>query len=112
MQALYKPKRYPDDVRREVLSRSQTAREIANRWMLGWPHRVKALFEANEYLIVLEMQTEQEEKAKADPYLTHLSSWEKAKEWGLPLSPPTASDRYVEEAAGMRDGWDDEGEDE
>lgn len=35
MQALYKPKRYPDEVRRSPVE-VQTAREIANCWMLGW----------------------------------------------------------------------------
>lgn len=110
MQALYKPNRYPPEVRREVLSRSQTAREIANRWMLGWPYRVRGLFEENQYLIALEMQTEEEEKAKADPELMHLSSWEKAEAWGLSMAPPSPGGDYDEDEARERGDWDDEDE--
>jgi hypothetical protein len=97
MQELVKPNAYPIEVREEVLAMSQTAREIANRWMLGWPKRVQRLIAENYYLEALAEQTRQEERAKMDTSLNHLSSWEKAQVWELSLAPPTSD--YEEEAA-------------
>jgi hypothetical protein len=51
MQELVKPNAYPPEVRAKLLAMSsQTAREIANRWMLGWPKRVQRLIAENYYL--------------------------------------------------------------
>lgn len=97
MQDLVKPNAYPPEIRAQLLTLSQTAREIANRWMLGWPKRVQRLIEEQEYLDALMYQTEQEERAKQDTSLNHLSSWEKAQVWELPMAPPTVS--HEEEAA-------------
>ncbi len=98
MQELVKPNAYPPEVRAKLLAlSSQTAREIANRWMLGWPKRVQRLIVENYYLEALADQTEQEEQAKMDTSLNHLSSWEKAQVWGLSLEPPIWDDE--EEAA-------------
>lgn len=108
MQALYKPNAYPPEVREKLLAMSsQTAREIANRWMLGWPKRVQRLIEEAYYLEALADQTEQEERAKMDTSLNHLSSWEKAQVYELSLEPPIWS--HEEEAARKRDDadWDD-----
>ena len=98
MQELVKANAYPSEVRAKLLAMSsQTAREIANRWMLGWPKRVQRLIAENYYLEALADQTEQEERAKMDTSLNHLSSWEKAQVWELSLEPPTWD--YEEEAA-------------
>ena len=98
MQALYKPNAYPPEVRAKLLAMSsQTAREIANRWMLGWPKRVRRLIAENYYLEALADQTEQEERAKMDTSLDHLSSWEKAQVLELSLAPPSWD--YEEEDA-------------
>ena len=109
MQELIKPNAYPPEVREPLLAMSQTAREIANRWMLGWPKRVERLIAEHFYLNALAEQTRWEEKAKMDTSLNHLSSWEKAQEWGLSLEPPIWS--YEEEAARER-GDEDRDDDE
>ena len=97
MTALYKANVYPPAIREELMRRSQTAREIANRWLLGWPKRVQRLIAENYFLEALENQTAEEERAKMDTSLNHLSSWEKAQVWELSLEPPIWSDE--EEAA-------------
>jgi hypothetical protein len=56
---------------------SQTAIEIANRWMLGWPKTVKGLIATREYLEALKYQEEREIKVKLDTSMNHLSSREK-----------------------------------
>lgn len=105
MQELVKPNAYPPEVREKVLAMSQTGREIANRWMLGWPKRVQRLIAENYYLEALTEQTRQEERAKMDTSLNHLSSWEKAQVWELSLAPPTSDD---EEEAADEAGDEDE----
>jgi hypothetical protein len=92
MQDLVKPNAYPPEIRTQVLAMSQTAREVANRWMLGWPKRVQTLIRSGYYLEALEGQAEQEERAKMDTSLNHLSSWEKAQVWELSLEPPASDD--------------------
>ena len=99
MQDLIKPNAYPPEVRTQLLTMSQTAREIANRWMLGWPKRVQRLIAENYYLEALADQTEQETRAKMDTSLNHLSSWEKAQVWELSLAPPIWD--YEEEAVNV-----------
>lgn len=110
MQELIKPNAYPPEVRTQLLTMSQTAREIANRWMLGWPKRVQRLIEEHYYLEALAEQTRWEEKAKMDTSLNHLSSWEKAQVWELPMEPPIWS--HEEEAAyhARSEGREDEDE--
>jgi hypothetical protein len=89
MQELVKANAYPPEVRAKLLAMSsQTAREIAE----------------NYYLEALADQTEQEERAKMDTSLNHLSSWEKAQVWELSLEPPTWD--YEEEAANEVDDED------
>ena len=67
---------------------SQTAIEIANRWMLGWPKTVKGLISTGEYLEALKYQEEREIKVKLDTSMNHLSSWEKNEVMGLTAEPP------------------------
>jgi len=110
MQELIQPNAYPADVRAKLLAMSsQTAREIANRWMLGWPKRVQRLIEAHYYLEALADQTEQEERAKMDTSLNHLSNWEKAQVYELSLAPPIWSE---DEEAARDENDEDRGEDE
>jgi hypothetical protein len=91
MQNLYKPKSYPEPLRTEIKSMSQTAIEIANRWLLGWPKAVQALILSEEYLEALKGQEAQEIKVKLDTSMNHLSSWEKTEVMGLSQCPPAAS---------------------
>lgn len=70
---------------------SQTAIEIANRWMLGWPKTVKGLIASGEFLEALKSQEEQEIRIKLDTSMNHLSSWEKNEVMGLTAEPPAPS---------------------
>ena len=91
MQSLYNPSQYPPDLRQKISKMSQTAIEIANRWALGWPQTVKDLIATGEYLAALKNQEREEVRVKLEPGLSHLSSWEKAQEYGLSQHPPAAS---------------------
>jgi len=91
MQSLYKPRHYPPELRQALGSLSDTAIEIANRWALGWPQAVKALIASGEYVDALKAQEHEEIRVKLEPGLSHLSSWEKAQEYGLCQHPPAAS---------------------
>lgn len=63
--------------------------ELANRWMLGWPEKVQALIESQEYQAAFEMQLGQEIEAEANAaQYNHLSNWEKQELAGLSASPP------------------------
>lgn len=88
MQDLYKLKEYPEDLR-SLITQSRMGIELANRWMLGWPEKVQALIEAQEYQAAFEMQFGQETEAEANAaQYNHLSSWEKQELAGLSASPP------------------------
>lgn len=87
MQNLHKPNEYPEELHK-LITQSRLGTELANRWMLGWTGRVKALIEAGEYQAAFEMQLAQEIKANAAQY-NHLSSWERREVLGLRESPPT-----------------------
>lgn len=76
---------------------SDTAIEIANRWALGWPQTVKELIASGEYLDALKAQEREEIRVKLEPGLSHLSSWEKAQEYGLSMAPPSPSELPDEE---------------
>ena len=91
MQPLYKPLQYPPDLRQAIGQMSDTAIEIANRWAQGWPQTVKELIASGEYLDALKAQERDEIRVKLEPGLSHLSSWEKAQEFGLCQHPPAAS---------------------
>ena len=79
---------YPAPLRGKVAAMSQTAIEIANRWMLGWPETVKGLIASGEYLDALQEQEQKEVAVKLDNSLSHLSSWEKNEVMGLTAAPP------------------------
>jgi hypothetical protein len=89
MQALYKPSQYPSELQAKLKHMTPLAIEIANRWTLGWPKRVKALIEANQYLEALTNQEREERDVLSRPGLSHLARHEIVQEYGLSLSPPT-----------------------
>ena len=89
MQSLYSPKSYPAPLQAEIKAMSDTAIEIANRWLLGWPKTVKGLIESGEYLEALKYQEAEEVRVKLDTSMNHLSSWEKNEVMGLTAAPPT-----------------------
>ena len=88
MNALVSPKSYPPQIREDLLAMPPLAQEIANRWVMGWPQRVKALVAAGEFLPALRKQEEAERDALADPGLGHLALHEKVQMAGLTLEPP------------------------
>lgn len=92
MQPLYRPETYPPDVKVALDKARPLMAEIANRWMLGWPKRVKALIEAGEYLAALNEQTEKELDALSQPGNAHLAHHEIAELYGLTPEPPTPTD--------------------
>lgn len=87
MQDLLNPQEYPEALR-SLITQSRLGIELANRWMLGWPGRVKTLIEAQEYQAAFEMQLEQEIEAEANSaHYSHLSSWERREVLGMKESP-------------------------
>lgn len=95
MQEIYSPKTYPPETRQAILAMGSLAVEIANRWMLGWPDRVKALLKSGEYLQALKDQRESEATVNAKAAdLTHLARHEINEMYGLSQEPPepTASE--------------------
>ena len=91
MQTLYNPSQYPKEIQAKLNLMPPLAIEIANRWALGWPQTVKELIAPGEYLDALKAQEREEIRVKLEPGLSHLSSWEKAQEYGLCQHPPAAS---------------------
>jgi len=87
MQNLYKPQAYPKELH-SLITKTRMGIELANRWMLGWPDRVRALIEAGEYQLAFESQLAQEIEVEANTaQYNHLSSWEKREVLGLSESP-------------------------
>lgn len=92
MQTLVSPNSYPKLIRHKIeRMMPPLATEIANRWMLGWPDRVKDLISAGEYLNALIAQEAAEREALASETAKHLARHEIVQEWGLSLEPPTTS---------------------
>lgn len=80
---------YPAPVRIAIESLGALAVEIANRWLLGWPDRVKGLLASGEYLEALTTQHDTEASVLADAAnLRHLARHEIAELYGLSVAPP------------------------
>jgi hypothetical protein len=91
MQDLYSPKTYPPTLQAQIKAMPPLATDIANRWLMGWPKRVKGLIVANQYLAALTSQEAQERKAYLSPGNGHLAHHEIAEMYGLTPEPPTIS---------------------
>lgn len=91
MQSLHSPSSYPTPVRRKLELMPPLAVEIANRWMLGWPERVKALLSTGEFLPALKAQEETEREVLANETAKHLARHEVMQEHGLSPAPPMTS---------------------
>lgn len=62
---------------------------IANRWMIGWPDRVRALLKAGVYVECLESQLAQEMEILAnEANLRHLARHEILELYEIKESPP------------------------
>ena len=86
---LLSPNQYPAEVAKAVVATGPLAVQIANRWMLGWPHRVKAGLAAGTYLEALRAQEELERSVLAQAQgVRHLARHEIMEEFGLSPAPP------------------------
>lgn len=89
MQELLKPKTYPLEVRKVIYSQSSLGIAIANRWILGWPQRVKALLDREEYQEAFMEQAETERAALVElAGMTHLADHEKQAMLEISPAPP------------------------
>lgn len=88
MDPIVNPQTYPPEILRKVQTMPPLGRSIANRWMMGWPDRVKALLKAGEYLPALQAQEQAERDALAESTARHLAQHEIVQEAGLSLAPP------------------------
>lgn len=89
MQELSSRKVYSAEVAAQIESMGELAVSIANRWMLGWPDRVKALLKAGAYLECLESQTAEEKDILAkEADLRHLARHEILQMYEIKESPP------------------------
>ena len=90
MQDLLLPKAYPENLRKVIQAQSQVGIELANRWMLGWPGRVKALIAAKQYQVAFEYQVDQERNIlETQKDYTHLARHELMELFDQPAYPPT-----------------------
>lgn len=99
MQRLESPHTYSPEILAELGTMPVLAVDIANRWMLGWPRAVAALIESGEYLDALRRQEADERDVLSDPGNGHLARHEIIQEYGLSLSPPSASASTRDERA-------------
>ncbi|MBI1889422.1 MAG: hypothetical protein HYS18_02115 [Burkholderiales bacterium] len=80
---------YPTEVAARIESMGAMAVSIANRWMLGWPDRVKAMIDADCYLDLLETQVDQEKSILAnEANLRHLARHEILQMYEITEAPP------------------------
>ena len=90
MQDLLSPKAYPENLRKAIQAQGQVGIELANRWMLGWPGKVKALIAAEQYQAAFEYQVEQERNLlETQKDYSHLARHELMELFGQPAEPPT-----------------------
>jgi hypothetical protein len=84
--------KYPPEILEKIQSARNLTITIANRWMTGWPERVKALLETGQYWSALARQTEQEADTQAEMIdqaeRLNLSPWEVNELAGLDPAPP------------------------
>lgn len=89
MEELYSHKSYPTEVAAKIEAMGAMAISVANRWMLGWPDRAKALVKSETYMGFLESQVEQEKDVLAnEANLRHLSRREVLQMYEIREAPP------------------------
>ena len=94
LEELYSRKSYPKGVAEKIEAMGAIAMSVANRWMLGWPERVKALLKAETYLGFLESQVEQEKDVLAKEWrnknqIPFFVEWQRIlheRDWDVALS--------------------------
>lgn len=89
MEHLHNSRAYSTEIASSIESMGPMAVSIANRWMLGWSDRVKALVETDTYLDCLKSQVAHEKEILAnEPNLRHLSRREVLEIYEIKESPP------------------------
>ena len=89
MQELTSRKAYPGAMAAQIEARGAMAVSIANRWVMGWPQRVKALVQSGVYLECLVAQVDQETDIVAKTAdLRHLARHEIMHLYEIRESPP------------------------
>ena len=89
IEELYSPKTYPRPVADQIEQMGSVAISVANRWLLGWPQRVKSLLKAGIYLDSLSLQVDQEKYILAnEANLRHLARREILELYEIRESPP------------------------
>lgn len=84
---------YPPEILKKLRHARPFLRSIANRWVMGWPDRVKALIESEIYWESLERQTELEIDAQMElpeAERMNLAPWEVNELAGIDPAPPGA----------------------
>ncbi|MDR0563631.1 MAG: hypothetical protein LBG78_01670 [Azoarcus sp.] len=83
------PQTYPPEIMKRIKGGSNLLISIANRWMLGWPERVKTLLDKDEFWEALKSQEEKELDVLVEGgYGNPLAAWEINQLAGLDPAPP------------------------
>ena len=89
MEVLTSRKAYPSAMASQIEAMGAMAVSVANRWVMGWPQRVRALVKTGAYLGCLETQVEHEKDILAKTAdLRHLARHEIMQIYEIRESPP------------------------
>lgn len=89
LQELTSRKAYTAAMAAQIEAMGQMAISVANRWVMGWPQRVKALVQSGAYLGCLETQVAHENDILAKTAdLRHLARHEIMQLYEIRESPP------------------------
>jgi hypothetical protein len=89
LQELTSRKAYTAAMAAQIEAMGQMAISVANRWVMGWPQRVKALVQSGAYLECLETQVAHENDTLAKTAdLRHLARHEIMQLYEIREPPP------------------------
>lgn len=84
---------YGAELADQIAAQGRYTVDVANRWMLGWPSRVRAMLDAKVYFEWLKGQVCTEEDVLAnEPSAQHLSDREILEMHKVQLAPPAMCD--------------------
>ena len=91
LQELTSRKAYTAAMAAQIEAMGQMAISVANRWVMGWPQRVKALVQSGAYLGCLKTQVAHENDILAKTAdLRHLARHEIMQLYEIRESPPAS----------------------
>ncbi|OIQ72021.1 hypothetical protein GALL_463550 [mine drainage metagenome] len=89
LQELTSRKAYTAAIAAQIEAMGQMAISVANRWVMGWPQRVKGLVKSGQYLECLETQVAYENDILAKTAdLRHLARHEIMQMYEIREAPP------------------------